>query len=141
MALLPLLGHQRDSHDFACLEQLARQAGFGGVRGGIAGEVTQTMTGALVGSLGGGGTAGPITVAQGQGGGPSPGSKTSGNSAHGTFAQAAEVALAEVGLRTSRHRATAEYRAEMIRSQLPRTLAKAVERAKAGRAVPEGVGM
>ncbi len=27
VALLPLLGHQRDSHDFACLEQLARQAG------------------------------------------------------------------------------------------------------------------
>ena len=61
--------------------------------------------------------------------------------ATGTFAQAAEVALAEVGLRTSRHRATAEYRAEMIRTQLPKTLAKAVERAKAGRAVPEGVGL
>jgi CO/xanthine dehydrogenase FAD-binding subunit len=58
-----------------------------------------------------------------------------------TFAQAAEVALAEVKLRTSRHRATAEYRAEMIRGQLPKTLAKAAERATTGQAVPEGMGM
>ncbi len=57
------------------------------------------------------------------------------------FVQAAELALEEVKLRTSRHRATAEYRTEMIRSQLPQTLAKAVERAKSGQAVPEGVGM
>ncbi len=58
-----------------------------------------------------------------------------------TFAQAAEVALAEVKLRTSRHRATAEYRAEMIRGQLPKTLAKAAERAVTGQAIPEGMGM
>ncbi len=58
-----------------------------------------------------------------------------------TFTQAAEVALAEVKLRTSRHRATAEYRAEMIRGQLPKTLAKAAERAVTGQAVPEGMGM
>lgn len=58
-----------------------------------------------------------------------------------TFAEAAAVALEEVNLRTSRHRATAEYRTEMIRSQLPKTLAKAVERATTGIAVPEGVGM
>jgi carbon-monoxide dehydrogenase medium subunit len=57
------------------------------------------------------------------------------------FAQAAELALEEVKLRTSRHRATAEYRSEMIRTQLPKTLAKAAERAKSGQAVPEGVGM
>jgi carbon-monoxide dehydrogenase medium subunit len=57
------------------------------------------------------------------------------------FGQAAELALEEVKLRTSRHRATAEYRTEMIRSQLPKTLAKAVERAKSGQAVPEGIGM
>lgn len=57
------------------------------------------------------------------------------------FAQAAEIALAEVKLRTSRHRATAEYRAEMIRGQLPKTLAKAAERAATGQAVPEGMGM
>ena len=58
-----------------------------------------------------------------------------------TFAQAAEVALAEVKLRTSRHRATAEYRAEMIRGQLPKTLAKAAQRAVTGQAIPEGMGM
>jgi len=58
-----------------------------------------------------------------------------------TFARAAEVALAEVSLRTSRHRATAEYRTEMIRIQLPKTLLKATDRAKTGLAVPEGVGM
>lgn len=57
------------------------------------------------------------------------------------FAQAAELALAEVKLRTSRHRATAEYRAEMIRGQLPKTLAKAAVRATTGQAVPEGMGM
>lgn len=58
-----------------------------------------------------------------------------------TFTEAAEVALGEVNLRTSRHRASLEYRAEMIRVQLPQTLAKAVERAKTGQAIPEGVGI
>ncbi len=58
-----------------------------------------------------------------------------------TFSEAAEVALAEVNLRSSRHRATAEYRIEMIRTQLPKTLAQAVARAKTGKVVPEGVGM
>jgi len=58
-----------------------------------------------------------------------------------TFSQAAEMALGEVKLRTSRHRATAEYRTEMIRVQLPKTLAKAAERALTGQAVPEGVGL
>ena len=58
-----------------------------------------------------------------------------------TYAQAAVVALEEVKLRSSRHRATAEYRAEMIRTQLPKTLAKAAERAKTGQAIPEGVGL
>ncbi len=57
-----------------------------------------------------------------------------------TFAAAAETALAEVQLRTSRHRASAAYREEMIRTQLPLTLAKAVERAHTGQAEPEGVG-
>jgi carbon-monoxide dehydrogenase medium subunit len=61
--------------------------------------------------------------------------------AHDVFARAAAVALEEVNLRTSRHRATAEYRTQMIRVQLPKTLAKAAERAKTGQAVPEGVGM
>lgn len=58
-----------------------------------------------------------------------------------TYTQVAEVALAEANLRASRHRATIEYRAEMIRVQLPKTLAKAAERAETGQAVPEGVGM
>lgn len=58
-----------------------------------------------------------------------------------TFAGAAKIALAEVKLRTSRHRASLEYRSEMIRLQLPKTLAKAVERATTGQAIPEGGGM
>lgn len=57
-----------------------------------------------------------------------------------TLAKAAEVALEEVNLRTSPHRASAEYRQEMIRVQLPKTVAKAVDRAQSGQAVPEGVG-
>ncbi len=47
-----------------------------------------------------------------------------------TFDQAARVALGEVQLRTSRHRASDEYRAEMVRVLLPQTLAKAAERAR-----------
>ncbi len=58
-----------------------------------------------------------------------------------TYTVAAEVALEEANLRTSRHRATAEYRAEMIRVQLPKPLAKAAKRAQTGRAIPEGVGL
>jgi carbon-monoxide dehydrogenase medium subunit len=54
------------------------------------------------------------------------------------FAHAAETALDEVHLRTSRHRATDEYRSEMIRTLLPRTLAKAAERARTSQAVPVG---
>jgi carbon-monoxide dehydrogenase medium subunit len=59
----------------------------------------------------------------------------------GTFAQAAETALGEVHLRTSRHRATDEYRTEMIRTLLPRTLAKAAERARASQPVPLEPGL
>ncbi len=51
-----------------------------------------------------------------------------------TFAQAAELALSEVQLRTSRHRATDEYRAQMIQTLLPQTLATAAERAGASQA-------
>lgn len=58
-----------------------------------------------------------------------------------TFEAAAEAALGEATLRDSPHRATAEYRAEMIRTQLPKTLAKAAERANNGHAEPEGVGL
>lgn len=57
-----------------------------------------------------------------------------------TLAKAAETALEEVSLRTSPHRASAAYREEMIRVQLPKTLAKAVERAQSGTATPENVG-
>ncbi len=57
-----------------------------------------------------------------------------------TFAQAAKVALGEVHLRTSRHRATDEYRAEMVRALLPQTLAKAAERARTQRSGPGEVG-
>ncbi len=57
-----------------------------------------------------------------------------------TFTAAAEIALEEANLRASRHRASREYRAEMIRIQLPKTLLKAAERARTGQAIPEGVG-
>jgi carbon-monoxide dehydrogenase medium subunit len=42
--------------------------------------------------------------------------------------------------RASRYRATAEYRAEMIEVLLRRTLPLAVQRARSGEAVPEGMG-
>ena len=45
-----------------------------------------------------------------------------------TCREAAKTALNEVNLRSSRHRATAEYRVEMIQSELPRTLMTAIER-------------
>lgn len=57
-----------------------------------------------------------------------------------TFKAAADVALAEVKLRSSAHRASSDYRVEMIKAQLPKTLTKAVERARSGQATPEGVG-
>jgi CO/xanthine dehydrogenase FAD-binding subunit len=55
-----------------------------------------------------------------------------------TFDQAAIVALGEVQLRTSRHRATDEYRAEMVRVLLPRTLTQAAERARISLVMPIG---
>ena len=58
----------------------------------------------------------------------------------GLFDEAAQAVLACVPLRTSKHRATQEYRAEMIRTHLPLILALAAERARNGHAVPEGVG-
>ena len=47
-----------------------------------------------------------------------------------TFAQAVQVALGEVHLRTSRRRATQAYRAEMVRTLLPQILTRATERAR-----------
>ena len=58
----------------------------------------------------------------------------------GLFDKAAQAVLDSVPLRTSKHRATQEYRAEMIRTHLPLILARATERARSGHAVPEGVG-
>lgn len=57
-----------------------------------------------------------------------------------TYRAAADVALEEAHLRTSKHRATDEYRRLMISGELPRTLAKAADRARGGEAVPEGIG-
>jgi CO/xanthine dehydrogenase FAD-binding subunit len=50
---------------------------------------------------------------------------------------AVEVLLRECKPRTSPHRATAEYRKEVLPVLLRRTLSKAIERAKTGIAVPE----
>ena len=57
------------------------------------------------------------------------------------FDKAAEAVLASVPLRTSKYRATREYRTEMIRTHLPLILARAAERAHSGHAIPEGVGL
>jgi carbon-monoxide dehydrogenase medium subunit len=56
------------------------------------------------------------------------------------FDKAAEAVLASVPLRTSKFRATREYRAEMIRTHLPLILARAAERARSGHVALEGVG-
>lgn len=50
-------------------------------------------------------------------------------------------AQAEFSPRTSKHRATAEYRVEMIEVLLRRALPLALHRALTGEAVPEGVGL
>jgi CO/xanthine dehydrogenase FAD-binding subunit len=54
------------------------------------------------------------------------------------FEAAAEAVLAAATLRTSRYRATREYRAAMIRSHLPLVLASAAERARSGRPLAAG---
>ncbi len=56
------------------------------------------------------------------------------------FSAAADTVLASVPLRTSKHRATREYREEMIRMHLPIILERAAGRARSGLAIPEGVG-
>jgi len=45
------------------------------------------------------------------------------------FREAAQVALSSVSLRTSKYRASREYRAQMVRTYLPVILARAAERA------------
>ncbi len=52
-----------------------------------------------------------------------------------TLAQAVTAALEEARLRTSRHRATREYRQEMLRVLLRRVIPKAVERARTWKGV------
>lgn len=54
---------------------------------------------------------------------------------------AVAAAQAEFSPRTSKHRATAEYRVEMIDVLLRRSLPLAVRRARTGEAVPEGLGL
>lgn len=56
-----------------------------------------------------------------------------GPAAASQYAQAAEVALQNVELRASKYRATREYREQMVRTFLPATLERAVERAREGR--------
>lgn len=56
------------------------------------------------------------------------------------YEAAAEAVLASVGLRTSKYRATREYRAAVIRTHLPMILARAAGRARIGHPVPGGVG-
>lgn len=58
-----------------------------------------------------------------------------------TIEQAAALAQERLHPRTSKYRATADYRKEMIGVLLRRTLPLAVKRATTGEAVPEGVGM
>ncbi len=53
----------------------------------------------------------------------------------------AELAQKVLHPRTSKYRATADYRSEMIAVLLRRTLTLATERARTGTAVPEGVGV
>ncbi|HZY43279.1 MAG TPA: hypothetical protein VFF70_00895, partial [Anaerolineae bacterium] len=50
---------------------------------------------------------------------------------------AIEVLLSECKPRTSAHRATAEYRREVLPVLLRRTVGKAIDRAKTGEVVPE----
>ncbi len=63
-----------------------------------------------------------------------------GSANAGQFEKAAQAVLSAVQLRTSKHRASQEYRAEMITTHLPLILERAAERACNGDAVPVGVG-
>ncbi|MGQ0604323.1 MAG: FAD binding domain-containing protein [Anaerolineales bacterium] len=56
------------------------------------------------------------------------------------ISQVVDLALAEAQLRTSPHRATAEYRRELILPLVERALPLAIQRATTGEVVPEGVG-
>ena len=56
------------------------------------------------------------------------------------FSKASEAALSSMSLRSSKYRASREYREEMVRTHLPRIMARAAERAATGQAEPQGVG-
>jgi carbon-monoxide dehydrogenase medium subunit len=57
------------------------------------------------------------------------------------LAHAVETARRDLHPRTSKYRATADYRVEMIEVVLRRALPLAVERAQSGEAVPQGIGL
>jgi carbon-monoxide dehydrogenase medium subunit len=58
-----------------------------------------------------------------------------------TLDRAVRAAHASLRPRTSKYRATVDYRQEMVEVLLRRVLPLAVQRARTGQAVPEGVGM
>jgi carbon-monoxide dehydrogenase medium subunit len=58
-----------------------------------------------------------------------------------TLRTAIQVAREVLNPRTSKYRATADYRREMIEVLLRRTLPLAVERARTGDAIPEDIGI
>jgi CO/xanthine dehydrogenase FAD-binding subunit len=58
-----------------------------------------------------------------------------------TISDIAEIAQSALHPRTSKYRATADYRREMIAVLLRRTLSLAVHRAQTGQSTPEGVGV
>lgn len=58
-----------------------------------------------------------------------------------TLAHAVHVAHETLKPRTSKYRATSDYRQEMIEVLLRRTITLAVERARTGEATPEGIGV
>ncbi len=58
-----------------------------------------------------------------------------------TIHEAAAVGQRVLSPRTSKYRATADYRHEMIAVLLKRTLPRAADRARTGEAVPEGIGI
>lgn len=57
------------------------------------------------------------------------------------LAKAVEIARSDLHPRISKYRATAEYRVEMIEVLMRRAIPLAVQRARTGEAVPEGVGL
>jgi CO/xanthine dehydrogenase FAD-binding subunit len=58
-----------------------------------------------------------------------------------TISAAVEHVWNDARLRTSPHRATADYRREMVAVLVQRGMALAVQRARTGEAVAEGVGL